>query len=106
MAKLFSRYGLVLYSEVILDSKQASKGFGFVTMANGKDAEFTLMRLQNYIVDGRVISISLANPRNPRKDAVAGNSDLVEAERRLHQAQKEVMRLREELCAEMRLGHM
>ena len=49
-------------------------------MPSGKEAEFTL-RLQNYIVEGRVISINLANPR--RDPVVVNiNSDLVKTERR------------------------
>ena len=106
MVKLFSRFGPVLHAEVIFNSNQGSKGFGFVTMASGKDAEFALVRLQNYIVDGRVISINLANPRIPRREAVVVNSELVQAERRLNHAEKEVMRLRKEICSEMLLGFM
>ena len=103
MVKLFSRFGTVLHAEVILNSEQESKGYGFVTMANGKDAEYVMVRLQKYIVDGRSISINLANPR---KSAMVVNKDLFQAEAELKQAEKEVMRLRGELWSVMRLGFM
>ena len=103
MVKLFSRFGIVLDAEVIFNSQEVSKGYGFVTMANGKDAEYAMVRLQKYIVDGRSITINLANPR---KSAVVVNSDLVQAEMKLKQAEKEVMRVREELWSGLRLGFM
>ena len=104
MVKLFSRFGIVLDAEVIFHSHEASKGYGFVTMANGKDAEYVMVRLQKYIVDGRSISINLANPR--KSAVVVNNRDLVQAEMKLKQAEKEVMRVREELWSGLRLGFM
>ena len=103
LVQLFSRFGPVLHAEVIFNEHQYSKGFGFVTMARGKDAEYAMVRLQNYIVDGRVISINLATPRVSTRVVV---DSLAQAEMRLSQAEKEVMRLREELASGMRLGFM
>ena len=103
LVQLFSRFGPVLHAEVIFNEHQFSKGFGFVTMARGKDAEYAMVRLQNYIVDGRVISINLATPRVSTRVVV---DSLAQAEMRLSQAEKEVMRLREELASGMRLGFM
>ena len=86
---------------VILNQQQYSKGFGFVTMEREEDAHNAMVRLQNYVLDGRTISINLAYPKKP---AVVVN--IVEAEMRLHQAEEEVMRLREELCSRLGRGFM
>ena len=86
---------------VILNQQQYSKGFGFVTMEREEDAHNAMVRLQNYVLDGRTISINLAYPKKP-----AVVADIVEAEMRLHQAEEEVMRLREELCSRLGRGFM
>ena len=88
---------------VILNQQQYSKGFGFVTMEREEDAHNAMVRLQNYVLDGRTISINLAYPKKP---AVVVDTDIVKAEMRLHQAEEEVMRLREELCSRLGRGFM
>ena len=98
MVQLFSQFGPVLHAEIIFNDR-GSKGFGFVTMARGEDAQTALVRLNHSIVDGRTISISLANPRK-----FVVSRQLSQAQFRLEQAQLEVQRLREELC--MELGFM
>ena len=78
-------------------------GYGFVTMEREEDAQNAMVRLQNYVLDGRSLSINLAHPR---KSTVVVDTDLVKAEIRLNQAEEEVMRLREELCSRLVLGLM
>ena len=72
-------------------------------MEREEDAKNAMVRLQNYVLDGRSIFI---NPAHPRKSAVVVDTDLVKAEMRLNQAEKEVMRLRKELCSRLALGLM
>ena len=75
----------------------------FIVKDVGKDAETALARLNHSSVDGRPIYLNLADPK---KSAIASrsgriNSNLVEAEAKLSQAELEVESLREELCSEL-----
>ena len=103
LVQLFDNFGPVLDAEIISDIHGSSKGFGFVTMARGEDAQNAVARLNHSMVDGRIIYINLADPK---KSAIAGrsgriNNNLVEAEAKLSQAELEVESLREELCSEL-----
>ena len=98
MVQLFSPFGPVLHAVVIFNAR-GSKGFGFATMAREKDAQNALARLNNSIIDGRAISINLANLK---KSAVA--RQLSKAQARLEQAEFEVQRLREVVCSELGFG--
>ena len=51
---LFGKFGTVVEAEIIYNDK-GSKGFGFVTMSRGKDADYALRKLNHAIVEGRVI---------------------------------------------------
>ena len=55
---LFGRFGNVEEAEIIYNDK-GSKGFGFVTMSRGQDADNALIRLNHSIVEGRIIEVSL-----------------------------------------------
>ena len=93
LAMLFSNFGEVLDSRIIYN-RRGSKGFGFVTMARGRDAGEALKTLNNSTVDGRIIQVSLATPKRRILQVQAA---LVEAEMRLAKAKLEVQRIREEL---------
>ena len=92
---LFGKFGNVEDAEIIYNDK-GSKGFGFVTMAREEDAQKAMARLNHYMIDGRSISINLANPKKSSMDR-----ELSQAQVRLEQAELEVQRLREELCSEL-----
>ena len=55
---LFGKFGNVEEAEIIFNGK-GSKGFGFVTMSRGQDADNALNMLNNAIVEGRVLEVSI-----------------------------------------------
>ena len=59
---LFGKFGNVEDAEIIYNDK-GSKGFGFVTMSRGRDADNAVIRLNHSIVEGRIIEVNLANPK-------------------------------------------
>ena len=54
LVMLFGNYGNVEGAEILYNDR-GSKGFGFVTMSRGQDADLARARLNNAIVEGRVI---------------------------------------------------
>ena len=60
---LFGQFGNIEDAEIIYNDK-GSKGFGFVTMARSQDADVARIRLHGTIVEGRVIDVNLATPKN------------------------------------------
>ena len=97
---LFSNFGEVLDSRIIYN-RRGSKGFGFITMARGRDASEALKTLNNSTVDGRIIQVSLATPK---RRILQLQASLEEAEMRLTKAKVEVQRIREELTNNVRGG--
>ena len=53
---LFGKLGNVEDAEIIYNDK-GSKGFGFVTMSRGQDADNALLRLNHAVVEGRIIEV-------------------------------------------------
>ena len=114
---LFGKLGSVEDAEIIYNDK-GSKGFGFVTMSRGRDADDALIRLNHSIVEGRIIEVNVANPkeigfRKTRQDFVppgvfyskvsgpaSSSQILVEAEAKLAEAKKEVSRIRKQMKME------
>ena len=120
---LFGKFGNVEDAEIIYNDK-GSKGFGFVTMSRGKDADHARMMLNHSIVEGRIIEVNLATPKViglkktpadnlppgvsyvPRR--VSGSSSpysispqvLHEAEAKLAEAKMEVSRIRKQMKME------
>ena len=83
---------------------KGSEGFGFVTMSRGREADNARIRLNQAVVEGRIIEVNLATPRvvglsktpvDVASPAVspASAKALKEAELKLAQAQMEVLRL-------------
>ena len=60
---LFGQFGNIEDAEIIYNDK-GSKGFGFVTMSRSQDADVARLRLHGSIVEGRVIDVNLATPKN------------------------------------------
>ena len=121
---LFGKFGNVEDAEIIYNDK-GSKGFGFVTMSRGEDADNALIRLDHSIVEGRIIEVNLAVPKvtgfkKTPEDSVPGevsrkgsrppspsspgslasSQALVEAEAKLAEAKKEVSRIRQQMKME------
>jgi len=65
LRKLFSSYGEVSSSKVIMDKVSGkSRGFGFVEMQNDAEAQNAMKELQGYELEGRTISVSVAKPKS------------------------------------------
>ena len=60
---LFGQFGNVEDAEIIYNDK-GSKGFGFITMARNQDADVARVRLHGTIIEGRIIEVNLATPKN------------------------------------------
>merc|ERR1712098_701842 len=59
---MFEKFGEVTDVEIIYNDK-GSKGFGFVTMAKGSDADKARLVLHGGTVEGRIIEVNLATPK-------------------------------------------
>jgi len=62
LAYMFEKFGEVTDVEIIYNDK-GSKGFGFVTLSKGVDADISRLVLHGSVVEGRVIEVNLATPK-------------------------------------------
>jgi RNA recognition motif-containing protein len=70
LENLFSEYGTVRSAKVIMDRDTGrSKGFGFIEMESGEQAEAAIQALNGEDVNGRPLTVNEARPREER----AGN---------------------------------
>ena len=61
---VFEEFGEVDSAKIIMDRETGrSKGFGFVEMPNDDDAQNAIDNLNDTKLDGRVIVVKKANPR-------------------------------------------
>ncbi len=77
---LFSPHGTVQSAQVIMDRDNGrSKGFGFVEMNNGDEAQAAIKALNGQESNGRSLTVSEARPREDRggsrRGAASGQSD-------------------------------
>ena len=64
---LFAAHGTVQSSQVIMDRDTGrSKGFGFVEMDSGEQAQAAITALNGREVDGRALTVNEARPREER----------------------------------------
>ncbi len=64
---LFGQVGTVSVVEIIFDKFTGrSRGFSFITMANGDEAEKAVEKFHGYELDGRALSVNIARPREER----------------------------------------
>ena len=77
MKKAFGEAGTVVSASIISDRMTGrSRGFGFVEMASGAEAEAAIDRWDGKEMDGRTLSVSFARPqgdRPPRREGGYGN---------------------------------
>jgi RNA recognition motif-containing protein len=67
LKKIFTSYGEVNSAKIIMDSFSGqSRGFGFVEMSD-EDGQKAITELDNKELNGRVVSIKLAKPKEERK---------------------------------------
>lgn len=63
----FEQYGTVTSAKVITDRDTGrSKGFGFVEMSNGQEANQAISSLNGSDFEGRAMNVSEAKPQAPR----------------------------------------
>ena len=67
LQNLFEPYGMVESAQVIMERETGrSKGFGFVEMDNGEEAEAAIAALNGKDVNGRALTVNEARPREER----------------------------------------
>ncbi len=69
LKKVFEPYGTVDSAKVIKDPGTGrSKGFGFVEMASQEEADQAIEKLNDSLVEGRKIKVSIARPKEKRSN--------------------------------------
>jgi RNA recognition motif-containing protein len=64
---MFASHGTVTSTEIIRDRDTGrSKGFGFVQMGTGKDAQVAIRALNGQEQNGRALTVNEAKPREDR----------------------------------------
>ncbi|HTS77433.1 MAG TPA: RNA-binding protein [Bryobacteraceae bacterium] len=64
---MFEAYGVVERVNLITDRDTGrAKGFGFVEMTNGAEADRAIAELNGREVDGRALNVNEARPKNER----------------------------------------
>jgi RNA recognition motif-containing protein len=67
LQNLFEAHGAVQSAQVIKDRDTGrSKGFGFVEMGNGEEAQAAITTLNGQEVNGRALTVNEARPREER----------------------------------------
>ena len=67
LQNLFEPHGTVQSAQVIMDRDTGrSKGFGFVEMGNGEEAQAAIAALNGQEVNGRALTVNEARPREDR----------------------------------------
>jgi RNA recognition motif-containing protein len=73
LRKLFSQYGEVTSAKVITDRETGrSRGFGFVEMPSDKEGKEAIQGLNNKEIEGRAMSVSVARPKEDKKNFSGG----------------------------------
>ena len=73
LERIFSEHGTVTSAEVISDRETGrSKGFGFVEMASDEEAQRAIEAMAGKEIDGRVLTVNEARPREPRGGGFGG----------------------------------
>ena len=67
--QLFEAYGTVDTVSIITDRETGrARGFGFVEMANNREAQSAIQGLQGKELGGRTLNVNEAKPREPRRE--------------------------------------
>lgn len=65
LESLFTSYGEVTKAQVVTDRDTGqSRGFGFVEMSSGDEADQAIQELNGKDVDGRQLKVNIAKPRS------------------------------------------
>ena len=69
LREFFTEYGEVSSAKVITDKFTGkSRGFGFVEMPDEESAKKAIQELDQAVVEGRTIGVSVAKPKEQRAD--------------------------------------
>ena len=64
LREVFEEFGSVDTAEVVMDrNTNRSRGFGFVEMSNGEEAQAAITALNGKDIDGRPLNVSEARPK-------------------------------------------
>ena len=70
---LFGQVGTVSVVEIIFDKFTGrSRGFAFVTMANGEEAQQCVDKFHGHEIEGRALAVNIARPREERPPGGGG----------------------------------
>lgn len=70
---LFGEVGTVSVVEIIFDKFTGrSRGFAFVTMANGEEAQKAVDKFHGHQLEGRALAVNIARPREERPPGGGG----------------------------------
>ncbi|MDB6166191.1 MAG: recognition motif protein [Lacunisphaera sp.] len=70
---LFGQVGTVSVVEIIFDKFTGrSRGFAFVTMGSGDEAEKAVEKFHGYEMEGRALAVNIARPREERPRSFGG----------------------------------
>ena len=73
LQNMFSPHGMVQSAQVIMDRDTGrSKGFGFVEMNNGDEAQAAITALNGHENNGRALTVNEARPREDRGGGRSG----------------------------------
>ena len=73
LRKLFEKFGVVTSAKVIMDRETGqSRGFGFVEMESDADSKEAINGLNNKEIEGRPISVSVARPKEDKRNTFSG----------------------------------
>ena len=72
LQEAFAPYGTVVETKLVTEPAGRSRGFGFVTMSSGEEAQKAIEGLEGKEMGGRSINVSVARPREARPTAGPG----------------------------------
>jgi len=72
---LFSKYGKVTSAKVMKNSKEDSKGFGFVCFESEKSASMALSALNSFPIEGKPLVVNHAELKEARKERLWGTGN-------------------------------
>lgn len=69
LAEAFAQAGTVVSAQIIMDRATGrSKGFGFVEMSSGEEAQKAIQMLNGKDLDGRNLTVNVAQPKPERSN--------------------------------------
>lgn len=72
--EMFAQFGTVDSAKIVMDRETGrSKGFGFVEMSTGEEAQAAIEKLNGSDMGGRSLVVNEARPMEPRTGGFGGN---------------------------------